>query len=154
MKLYYDLKTYDELVTFQRMVANQYPYYPIKMQDWKKMHYETITKQGLEQLFILKRQITLGKARPEDVVIYLRLLELYVCSNPSHERLKHHKKEIDFHFETLFKSMYNPDLIKEGLTIPNKDYDENLMIRHLQWFDRLIQECYRLSKVEGNNVPN
>lgn len=136
------------LVMYQRQMVKEYPYYPLEEKDWNKIQLEAITKKGLEQLEILRIQITMGRASSEDIVIYMRLLELYVCSNPSLNRARKYKKELDFHFDTLLKTYYFPDLIKEGLTIDNPNYSEERVKKFTIWGNDLIQRCYRLGREE------
>ena len=87
------ISNYD-LVMYQRKMAKYYPYFPLKEKDWNKIQLEAITKKGLEQLEILRIQITMGKASSEDIVIYMRLFEMYVCSNPSLNHARQYKKEL------------------------------------------------------------
>ena len=141
--------TYDELVKYQIKMASNYPYFPYQPQDWKKIHQETITTKGMEHLEILRSQITMGKATSEDIVIFIRLLELYVCSNPSHTRLRNYKKEHDFHFGTILKSNYYPDLRKEGLVIDNPFFDKEQFVDFMKWSTELIQRCWKVAKIEG-----
>lgn len=142
------ISNYD-LVTYQRKMAKYYPYFPLQEKDWNKIQLEAITKKGLEQLEILRIQITMGRASSEDIVIYMRLLELYVCSNPSLNRIRKYKKELDFHFDTLLKTHYFPDLIKEGLVIDNPNYSEEKVKEFTIWGNDLIQRCYQLGEEEG-----
>jgi len=142
------ISNYD-LVTYQRKMTKYYPYFPLQEKDWNKIQLEAITKKGLEQLEILRIQITMGRASSEDIVIYMRLLELYVCSNPSLNHARQYKKELDFHFDTLLKTHYFPDLIKEGLTIDNPNYGEEKVKEFTIWGNDLIQRCYQLGEEEG-----
>ena len=64
MRYYTEIKSYDELVTFQRMMARDYPYFPIAPKDWDKLQPETITVKGLERLEILRSLIKMGKKTP------------------------------------------------------------------------------------------
>lgn len=137
-----------DLVTYQRQMTRDYPYYPLEEKDWNKIHYEAITKKGLEQLEILRIQITMGRASSEDIVIYMRLLELYVCNNPSLKRARRYKKELDFHFNILSKTHYFPDLIKEELTIDNSNYSKEKVKQFTIWGNDLIQRCYQLGREE------
>jgi len=158
MKDYHEIKSYEKLVAFQRMMARDYPYYPIEPKDWDKLHSETLTVKGLEQLELLKSSIKMERSNSEEVRIYIILLELYVCSNPTIERLRDFKKEQDFHFSTIqgafvkhIKNMRFPDLKKEDLVISNKKYSKDLSFKMGNWGLDLIQECYRIRELESKN---
>ena len=150
MKSYKELKTYDELVSFQRMMAKKYPYYPVKEENWGRMNEYVITIKGLEQLKILKSQTVMGNYTCEDITLFIALLELYASTNPSKERLQEHKKYLDFYFGDLLKTRYTPDLINEGLAIKNEKYDPKFREAWSVWSMNIINECWRLKELEGN----
>ena len=138
-----------DLVTYQRKMAKEYPYYPIKPEDWGKLNELTISVKGLEQLQILKRQTIMGNSSPEDIELLITLLDLYALANPKDERIRDWKKNLDFHFNTLLKTNYFPDLVKKGLAIKNEKYDPKFRKLWNEWGNNLIQRCYRLAKKEA-----
>lgn len=148
---YEKYKTAEELVTYQRMMTKNYPYYPIEKENWSKMNETVITIKGLEQLHILKRQSVKGECTPEDAVLFIQLLELYATTNPTIERLREFTKYLNFHFNDLLKTMYLPNLINEGLAMVNESYDSNYRHIQLKWSTELIQECHRRNKEEKEN---
>ena len=153
MKSYDDIDSYDELVKFQRMMAKEYPYYPVDLKAWDKINEWNISVKGLEQLEILKRQTTMGNSTPEDTTLMVNLLELYASTNPTNENLKNWKKNLDFHFNTLRKTHYLPELVKEGLAIKNENYDPKFMKIINDWALGLIHRCHQLRREEqGKNL--
>lgn len=142
------ISNYD-LVTYQRKMSKEYPYYPIKPEDWDKLNELTISVKGLEQLQILKRQTIMGNSNPEDIELLITLLDLYALANPKDERIRDWKKNLDFHFNTLWKTNYFPDLVKEGLVVKNEKYDPKFKKLWNEWRDNLIQRCYQLAEKEG-----
>lgn len=138
----------EELVKFQRMMAKDYPYYPIEEKDWGKMNEFVITIKGLEQLHILKRESIRGSCTPEDITLFIQLLELHATTNVSIERLRDHTKYLNFHIEDLMKTRYLPDLVKEGLAMANDDYNPILSQVRMVWGTELIQECHKRNKQE------
>lgn len=139
----------EELVKFQRKMARDYPYYPIDVKDWNKMNELNISVKGLEQLSILKRQIIHGNYTSEDIVLFLRLLELYASTNPTHQRLRDYKKHHDLYFEHLLKTHYRSNLIKENLAVKNTKYNPKFREQWNTWQSNIIKECYRLGKMEN-----
>lgn len=149
MTEYEHIKTAEELVKYQIMMASEYPLHPVEMTDWNRLDPDIISVEGLKEIEIIRRKITMGKAKPWDIVIYLELLHLYAFSNPSNKRIRQWKKELNFHYNTILKTRYYPDLRNLGFTIFNKNYDEKLLFWHIKWGDDLIKECRRLAKLEN-----
>ena len=146
--------TSDNLVSFQRWMAKEYPYYPVQEKDWDKMNEDVISVRGLEQLKILKTQIIMGNYTHEDIVLLIALMELYASTNPSKERLREHKKFLDFYFNDLLKTRYRTNLIKEGLAVKNEKYNPKFRKQWDSWSMNIIKECYRLKKLEEQNESN
>lgn len=146
--------TYDNLVSFQRWMAKEYPYYPVQEKDWNKMNEYVISVRGLEQLKILKTQIIMGNYMREDIALLLSLMELYASTNPTKERLREKKKFLDFYFDDLLKTHYRTNLIKEGLAVKNPKYNRKFREQWHIFGTKLIHECYRLKKLEEQNESN
>ncbi len=155
---YEHIKTYDELVTFQRMMTREYPYYPLEMKDWKKVSSQRITVEGLKQIPILKSKIIMGKNTKYDIDNYITLLKLYAESNPTKERLSNYQKENSLYFYSgnmavniseNGKLRPELDLKALGYTEDNPLYDDKLSISMAMWGHKLILECYRIGKLEG-----
>ena len=149
-----DKISYDELVTYQRKMAKEYPFFPLEEKDWNIVKRYNISVKGLEQLEILRRQTILGKSAPEEITLMVSLMELYASTNPSKKNIQNWKKHLDFHFDILLKTHYNPDLVKEGLTVINEKYSEKKFLEFMKWGDDLIQRCYRLKKLGENKKNN
>jgi len=67
-------------------------------------------------------------------------------------------KELNFHFSTIsrvyvkhIENMKFPDLKKEGLVIPNKDFNKTLSLKMANWGLDLIKECHRVGELENEN---
>lgn len=151
-------KTYDELVRFQIRIAKNYPYYPTKPKDWKKLSPERITVKGLEEISKIKRLIVWGNAKDYEVYNYTTLLKLYAEYNPTDKRLREYAKISHAEFynsKQLFhawdkngKIKPKNDLLKLGFVEENPQYDKEFSDKNHQWGYDLILECNRLSKLE------
>ncbi len=157
---YHSIKSYDELVTFQRMMTREYPFYPVEKKDWNKLFPETITVEGLKQIPILKKKIVMGEASKIDIVNYLDLLNLYICNNPTLQRLRDYQKENTHYFysgliswteryDSEMRLKDESNLVKLGWTQDNKLYDKKLSLSMANWGTELIQHCYKLREAEN-----
>ena len=105
---------YDSLVDYYNSRVRDNPIFPITVENYDKFKEYVITKKGLEQLYILKRQKLMGRAINDEITLIEKLLDLYAFTNPSKEKLREWKKHIDLCFSDLMKSKYFPDLLEEN----------------------------------------
>jgi len=126
------------------------PVFPVRVEDYDKLNEFVISVKGLEQITILKRQLTMGTATLEEKTILEHLLEIYATTNPSKEKLRDWKKHVDFMFNDLMKTHYLPDLVNEGLAVKNEKFDPKYREYWNIWTQTIVSKIYALQREERN----
>jgi len=120
------------------------PYYPIKPEDFDKAEELVITKQGLEQIEILKHECIMGRATVKEKIDFIELMRIYATTNSSLVILLEWKKYLDRYFDEIIKDRYFSDLLKDGFAMKNPNFNPKYMKTHDTWQDVIVQKYYSL----------
>lgn len=136
----------DYLLEYYNSRIKTNPFYPIRPEDFDKIEKHVISKKGLEQLAILERDCLMGRTTIEDRILCCELMKLWAMNNRSLPQLLKYKKFIDIYIADHFRSMYYPDLEKEGIVEKKIKYDPKYSNYNLTWVKVILAMYYRLKK--------
>jgi len=161
---YAHYKTAEELVRYQNKVTSYSPCYPAKIKDYPKLSPEVLTKKGLEFLKIYERKLVWDTITDPEYYIYVELVRVWSFTNPTSKRVKKYYNIYNHYLSTPrkvsgirqgFCPEHDEDgireewsTVKQGLTIPNPEYDQDFTDRIHQWSSDLLMECHRLNHIE------
>jgi len=134
----------DALVDYQRNKMKDNPYFPVNPQNYDKIEEYVITKKGLEELTILKRECIMGRGSDKQKALYIELLRLWATTNRSLDKLREWKKYLDMYVSDIIKARYSPDLEGEDYAMKNPNYNSKYMKSHNTWHKAVIAKCYEL----------
>ena len=135
----------DALVDYQRNKMKENPYFPVNPQNYDKIEELVITKKGLEELTILKRECIMGRGSDKQKALYIELLRLWATTNRSLDKLREWKKYLDMYVSDIIKIHYTPTAIwREGYAVKNPNYEPKYMKSHDTWHSAVVAKCYEL----------
>ena len=134
----------DSLLDYHNNNMKENPFYPIKPEDFDKTEELVITKQGLEQVEILKHECIMGRATVKEKIDFIDLMRIYATTNSSLEILLEWKKYLDRYFDEIIKDRYYSNLLKDGFAMRNPKFNSKYMKSHDTWQDIVVQKYYSL----------